>query len=424
MASDTSPRDGSVEIQKLQLSSADGKRSISLIATTTSINIYEDLLSPVIYAEIQIQDSADLQSQFPLIGEEFVEISFRTAGFDSLQFNTYKLYLQSATQATTNLTGKYKTYTLKCCSEEYLRNASRVVTTKLQGTCEGIVSDMLRNTKYIGSKKNYHSEPSKGPQDVFPSRLAPFQVVDFVRRRAASQKYYSSSYVFFENKRGYNFCTVEYLFDQGKDKIGDKVFYYDSKPVTETAAIRYRNILGMKNVSTFDTASKLNSGGIQNTVRKFDILTGAITENNYVNIDQQDKFKSISDKNSSAGLNSTSFEKQYGDDKEGLSMLVPTSSEFPENYIADALGPKRAFVNKIIQNLFQIHVYGDSEITVGDVIKVNLPRMTGTTDQTQYNRLISGNYLVSKLRHIITFDKQRLYTCSMELIKGEYQEAI
>ena len=414
-----SVQNGYVDINRIDLSSHDGKKTISLIAQVTSISIYEDILCPIIYAELDIVDSADLHSSFPLIGEEFLDLEFKTTG--NTETNKYRFSVISTNNVTTNNTGRIKTYKMRCASEEILNNSTLKLNQRISGKSEDLINKFLTDSNYIATKKNVNLDTTKGPQDLLVTKLSPFQAVDLVRKRSVSPKYISSSYVFFENKRGFNFCTIEFLFDQGKGNIKDKVFWYDSKPETDVRSVRFRNILGMRTVSGFDTASKMQFGGLNNMVRKFDIFTGELTEIPFNNAEKQDQFKFASD--TAVGLNSSYFENKYGPTS-GYTMLVPHRGDLPDTFIPDSLGARQAFVQKLIQNIFQIHTYGDSEITAGDVITVKVPSIKGTTDEPKENRLVSGNYLVSKLRHTIVLDKQRLYTNSMELIKGEYEEHI
>jgi hypothetical protein len=120
-------------------------------------------------------------------------------------------------------------------------------------------------------------------------------------------------------------------------------------------------------------------------------------------------------------LNTSSYENQYGSDA-ATKMFIPHSSDLPENYIDAAMGYKHSFVTKIAQNTFQAYINGDVAMSVGDLITINIPAATGATDNPGDNRLISGNYLISKLRHIVLNGVKSSYTMSVELIKGFHED--
>jgi hypothetical protein len=46
-------------------------------------------------------------------------------------------------------------------------------------------------------------------------------------------------------------------------------------------------------------------------------------------------------------------------------------------------------------------IYGDNYISVGDMIKLNLPDTSSTGDKEVYDSRYSGNYIIQKLRHLI-----------------------
>ena len=258
--------------------------------------------------------------------------------------------------------------------------------------------------------------------DIF---LRPFQAIDFHRKRAVSKKYESSSYVFFENKRGFNFCTIEYLLDSGssQEKINDKRFVLDTPNNTNIRNLSYRNIIALNNISLADNTTKMTSGSLNMRVKRFDLLTGTVEVSSYVNKEQQSKFKFSS--KTATPINTSFFEDRYGKTP-AISLLVPYSSEFQENYIGGSLGAKHSYVNKLDQNLFYAHINGDTEITVGDVITIDVPSTDGGTAGGGKDRLLQGNYLISKLRHIVKSlsGLQRSHTMSIELIKGSYEDTI
>lgn len=418
-------QNGNVDIGKIDLtkrsSSGSVIKQISLAAIATRINIYEDITCPLLYAEIDVVDGNDIQTTFPIIGEESIEVQFKTTG--NANFVTYNFSVYQVVNTVTNEAGKLKHYTIKCCSQEYLPNdhiqVNRKFTDETFNIIEKLITDDHKNGG-LGSKKKYNIEPTKGTQDVLVSKQSPLQTIDLFRHRAVSKKYISNSFCFFENRRGFNFCTVEFLFDEGKKHIQDKVFWYDPKPQTDNKAVNFRNIIAMKNISDFNTSQKSAGGALRNNIRKFDLHTGEVTDIEFKLSEKLDQFNFPSAK--SVGTNTSEFAQQFEKLSE-FNMLVPHRGDLPDTFIADSLGAKQSFIHAIVQNLYQIHTYGDSELTAGDVITVNIPESTGLTKaEKKANRLKSGNYLISKIRHIIVNDKQRMYTNSMELIKGSYED--
>jgi hypothetical protein len=411
--SDNYVRSDAVDIKSLVITSADGKRSYNLMAQVLSFDIYEDIMYPVTRGDFYVNDALDILGSFPIIGEETIDVEFGSPGYDITC--KYTLHVLKVDNQYTAPSSKSKSYVLRCASEEFVQNATKFITGKLRGNTDALIQFVVKNE--LHSNKTVAIEPTKGIQDTLISRMRPLQVIDMFRKRSASLKYASSSYVFFENKRGFNFCTIEFLMDQLQENIKDKTFVYDPAASTDIRNMNTRNIISFMQMSQIDNTKKLTQGGLHNRVKRFDLMTGNVTETVYKNSESESKFKYGSKK--AVGLNTTNFQ-QKNSAKPAQSMLVPHSSHLPENYIDSTMGAKHAYITKLGQNIYQMLINGDPVLTAGDVITVNIPAATGDNGIPTDSRLTSGNYLISKLRHCIQNNqsKQKSYMISLELIKG------
>lgn len=407
---------GSIDIKKLEIVSYDGSKQYNLMSQVMTFSIFEDTMFPVIRAEFYMNDAIDLQTSFPIIGEEIINVEFSTAGYDLV--NSYKLYVKSVENQAVAPGTKGKTYLIRAVSEEFIYNSIILINKKVQDDSFKIVRNIMK--EILKTDKNVNIEETKGVQELLITQTKPFQAIDMIRKRSVSKKYASSSYLFFENKRGFNFCTIEYLFDNLKGNVNDKIFFYDSATDTDAKNMNSRNIIGMRNISSVNNVKKLATGSLNNIVKRFDLLTGGVFDTNYVNSEQQSKFKAPNE--NPIGLNTTHYEQKFGK-YNATTMLVPHSSHLPENFIAESIGAKHSFAAKIAQNIYHIHVYGDSALTAGDIITIKVPKVTGAVENKD-DRLVAGNYMISKLRHIVvnSTSQRKTYTCSMEVIKGSYED--
>ena len=411
--SDVYVKSNAVDIKSLVLTSADGKRNYNLLSQVLNFDIYEDIMYPVVRGDFYVNDALDILGSFPIIGEETIDVEFGSPGIDITC--KYTLHVLRVDNQTTSPSSKFKSYVLRCASEEFIQNSIKLVTGKMKGNTDALIQFITKNE--LNSQKTVSIEPTKGIQDVLVSRMRPLQVIDMFRKRSASLKYASSSYVFFENKRGFNFCTIEFLMDQLQENVKDKVFFYDPAASTDVRNMNTRNVISFQQISQVDNTKKLTQGGFNNRVKRFDLMTGGVTETNYKNSQDETKFKFASKK--AIGTNSSNFQKKV-DAKPAQSLLVPHSSHLPENYIDATMGAKHAYVTKLGQNIYQMLINGDPVLTAGDVITVNIPAATGDNGQPTDSRLTSGNYLISKLRHCVQNPQsgQKSYMVSLELIKG------
>lgn len=409
-------RNGDVKIISLELISEDQQRKHRIEDQVKFIDIYESIMSPSIFAEFHVQDSIGLMEDFPILGEEYISIKFQTSNKQPI---TYLFRVNKVEQITSNSTNKTKSYVLRCVSPEILRNSVTLLNASYKDNLSKIIQQIIEND--LGTFKKLSFEETKGIEQIIIPNMNPFVAIDYLRQKSISKKYLSSSYAFFENSKGYNFITVEKLLEDISKNVeySDRIFFYDSSGNMDLDNVNYRNILAMQQVSFVDSVSKLQNGGLKNEIHSFDMLTGNFKKIEYNNNETQDRFK-FGDKNP-VSMNTSGFDRKHGKTS-SVSNMIPFSSENPANLLPEKTSVLSAFTQKIIQNIIQIYVYGDSEMTVGQGLTLELPKIEGVTRDKQKDEIQSGNYLISKLRHMILNSDRPQHSMSMELIRGSLSE--
>ena len=81
---------------------------------------------------------------------------------------------------------------------------------------------------------------------------------------------------------------------------------------------------------------------------------------------------------------------------------MPVDSLRPDNFVDTAVAIRNSFAVLLNSNVVRVLVHGDSGLKVGDVVTLDLPAMTGTTGKKKDDKMIAGNYLIVRLRHMIT----------------------
>lgn len=409
---------GDVEITSITIVKEDQQKQYDLLAQCTSIDIYEDASSPVIYAELGIADSIGLLQTLPIIGEEYVSITFRTPGTEEPA--SYLFRVREVMNKVVTENNKMITYTLKLVSAELMRNVKRLVTLTYEDTIDNIVKRIIEDE--LETEKPYYVDKTSGIEKGTITRMEPFKAIDFLRRRSVSNEYASSSFVFFESRDGYRFTTLEKMMHEGAKTVRagtDKHFFFDTNRKDNIKAVNIRNIIAYNQVTFADTITKVQNGGLTNEVNAFDIITGGIRKVTYTNNIGQDQFKFASD--NAASLNTSGFNRAHGKSS-SVKKFIPVSSDKPSTQRAEKIAITAAYAQTISQNIVQIHIYGDTEIRIGDVISCTFPSAISADDVQTEARLDSGNYLVTKVRHMILNTDRPQHTISLELIKGSFEE--
>ena len=408
MTSPSRVEPGYVEIKKLILNTGVGE-PVNLTQMATDVNIYESIFQPYVYAEIVLVDSLGLANKFKL-DELTVDIEFTVPGVEVSAKYTLSVMDRKGDQ--TGNQDKTKVYTMACISKEIddksANDAGRYFVKANLGNLVGATLEAL------GSKKNILVEPTDGIVDVKLPNVKPFQLIDWARRRALSLTHESHSYVFFENKYGYRFTTIEKLFEDGVARIGDKIFQYDSAVNIDVAGTNWRNILYRDAVSLGKGLKQQLLEGNLAIARELNLEQCKYT---YTEKRETDYNFATLDPN---GFTSTTNRKNKFKDTKPSERMMVTSDEDDVGY-KDKILALQAFIPRLLSNISRVYIYGDPSITAGDVIKCNIPDVDGLTDKkTEYSKTLSGNYLVSKCRHMISLAGPPTYTQALEILKDGY----
>lgn len=419
---------GDVNINGIFLLNADGSKQDDLLQYVTSIDIYEHIFLPTITARIALRDEQGFEQNFPLIGEEYVRINFTTPKSDVEA--SYLLRVDDVLDKKINTNNKISSCILKCVSVEFLRGASRSIGSQtFEDTHSGITQRIF--DEYIKTNKPVTIETSINVDKYTLSRTSPFKAIQRLAGRAMSVEYESNSWVFFENRRGFNFTVIEKLIEDGAASANDptrstKQFIMDMNRNASFDDVKFRNIIAHKQIQKNNggVTEKSYYGAYNNVRYAFDMITGNLQGNVYKETEGASKFKQLDGQG--GRLNTSSFINQtISDDNENImsATLMAVGSDIPYTLEQAARNSKRdAYIEKIFSNKSHIHIYGDTDITVGDVINCSFPSATTGSEDPSVSRLDSGNYLITALRHMITVGDRPQHTIALEIVKGNLAE--
>jgi hypothetical protein len=402
-------RPGDITIDECLMKSEDGKREYDIRLQARQFDLFESLTQPTIYGEIVVADGIGLLRGFPIIGEETLTLKFKTPSLKAVELDLRIYAIEDIVQTDNN---KLTIYTLKVCSPEVLKNATKLVSKRFKGQISATIKKLIQED--LGSKKSVEVETTKGIDDHLVSQLTPMQAIDKFRLRAVSPQNASSSYCFYEDRDGYHFVTLEGMIRKGKKTVADRVYFADDNINIEEAQVRFRDILDYQQVVDQNSIDKLQAGALKNTVKKFDLFTGNIKEVEFESKQYEGVFQDTAD----VGKNNTSkFKSQYGKTT-SKSFLVPYTSE-KDDFIGEKVGVLHSFVEKIAQNIMLILIYGDSSLKLGNIIACNFTTSNALTSEKEV-KTVSFNYLVSAIRHQITISDRPVYLQSLELMNSSY----
>ncbi|NBX49733.1 hypothetical protein EBT25_07290 [bacterium] len=400
---------GDVKIKILELENRDKKIKYAALDQLDSFNIYEDITKPTVYAEFSFVDNVNLIDNMPIIGEEHVTIIFETPGIS--QPTKYVLRCFEIKDLVRDANQKGARYTLRCVSEEHLKNGSATVMTSMNDTIDKMVHNILKNT--LRSEKDFILDETKGIQVINFPYMNPLKAIDMLRQRAVSKAFASSVYVFFENQSGFNFKTVESLIKEGKKNLGSRSFITLNNPEATPAikANAFRTIQAYELLSNADANQKIAEGMFKSITKTFDLDAKKVESKTATLNDVMGAFTSINKKE--MPNTDTFIEKAT----EGLPKQFFTIKDTtrPDQFIDAAMAGRNSFAVMMNANVLRIKIHGDSGLKAGDIIHLTLPSPSGQTKKSEDQS--TGYYLITRLRHNITAGDKPFYQMSCDVAR-------
>lgn len=392
----TSTREpGDVIVKNIELKNAITGAKVNPLDQLVGFDVFEDITKPTMVAMLYFNDQINLIDKFPIVGEETITFSIQTPGMS--QPTTYYFRVFEITNIVRQENDKGATYTVKCVSEEHFYN-NRLVNQSYNTTVDQIIPLIL--SQYLNSKKDIIVDKTKGVQKLVIPSLHPLEAIDMCRQRAVSANYAASAFVFFENQSGFNFKTIEGLIRSGRANIGTRVFNAQTNAAgdKDTDSAGFRSILSYEKITSTDVNKRLQNNIFKSQTEVFDMLTKEVNKTDFK---ITDVFSKITTPDKAAQLtNTVQFLEKFADSG-SPGFFVPKDSSRPDDFMDTAVALKNSINVLLNSEVTRVVINGDSGLRVGDIITLRLPETSGLTKKQSTNTLSSGNYLITRLRHMI-----------------------
>jgi hypothetical protein len=391
---------GDVKINGLVITSKGGALDVTHLMQI--MEVYEDITLPGINVELVLLDDRDLQDILPLVGSETLIVNYESPGLGSF-VHTFALTAMHDENPAPNL--KTKAYRLVGVAMEVIRHKTSLVDKSYRTQYSAMVQDIFQT--YLQSGNSLEVEQTKGIQHYTVTNKKPFVSIKDILSRSVSDSHESSSYVFFENQQGFHFVTMEQLSGQGPHCT-----YSNYEVVNQSIfQLNFRNILGYKIPDAFKVAEKLGLGAFASKIQWYDHES------------LKYGFKIVQPNVQGMTRPQPDIMTQ-GPHTPGIHHFVPKDLRKPDTFLDEMIPKRAAYAAEMDQIRIIVRAFGDSTLTVGQTVDLQLMMTTGQTSTREPDRLLAGKYLVSKLNSIILpGDVRPMFTQVMELLGGGYASA-
>ena len=408
-------------------------KPFDLSQNITRMSYFENILEASVTMEIEVASSTSVFNTVNIRGGETVMMEVETAQ-GSFEFDEDNpLYVYKVSDMSTTLMGE--TLVLHLVSREYLTNeTSRCLKKYGEQTIHEHVKAILRdelstnrfsdstidstvNTyTFIGNnKKPFHTLHWLGPKGV-SSEPGP---KGNSGGEATGEALGTAGFLFFENKDGFNFRSLDRLVSKTSSgsSSANGIYEYVYTDVIEEGVTKntQHKILKYFYEHNLDLRKSLRVGLYCNYTYFYDSVTSQLSGFKY-EINKQLRSKLGEEDTHSTHFDGAISRVMFRISDHGT--LDPGGDKKDSGRDAVDMAKSYSRYNLLFSQALNILVPLNVNLKVGDIIKCKLPLKGSDPDgDSGYDKDLSGNYLIRELRHTFTANQN---TTSLKLMRDSY----
>lgn len=407
---------GEIDIQKVEIVSSKGL-AIDIQHMCLSINIFEDIFSPFITGSLVIKDSLDLVNFFPLIGDETLNLKMLTPGFTKKSTfieNSFKIYKLSDRE---DMGDRCVGYTLHFISTEAMMDLNIKISSAYNDNIGTIVTKLLQEYSLKTVVDRFHVEPTINGIAYVSNFWSPIKNLNYLADHAVNMNG-SPTFLFFENRNGLNFISLESLYKNDAIREFSQDNYVRNFSVNRSVRNieqDYSVIMDLKVPTAFDYIQSIQNGSYSSTLITHDITTKTYRSkpfdvlNNYAKDTRLNKYPYLT-------------KSLLHSPNSAIATLHKSNANMAGNH--DTSNSKHFQRRRSLMNIaesckVEISVLGRTDYTVGQKVKLKLykNKPIEKNDTDHVDTTFSGYYIISSIRHNISVSH---HECIMELIKDSF----
>ena len=425
-----------------------GNKELDITEQVTEIDIFEEIQSTSISAAITVLDTHNVVANAPIMGHEYVRVIVKTPGFEEpgdINFSEHVFVVYSLAYRADK--DQSAVYIIRLTTPELLKNERVRVSQAYEGPLSETVKLIYEDPLYLNCKKNLVVEPTLENHKIVIPNMHPFQAIRMLGQRSVSAANpRSMNYVFYETTKGFNFRSMDSLFEKTPLTEGTPGYTaglpddYEKEGLTpiQKSFLRIENF---EIVNSTDIISNIRSGlygskliahdAYNKNYQVFEYAYGDEFDSD-VHLDEFKVFPTDSPVDET-GLTSSDYPdaRLHLTSTSGIDNTDPSGKMFALGVYPEAEQP---FVNNNMQTWFlprqsrlmqlnrgfgmRLTVNGNTAMQAGDIIQINIPlSSTKSAADDEFDAFYSGLYVITKMRHIFKMGASKRHRCVMEVYK-------
>ena len=276
---------------------------------------------------------------------------------------------------------------------------------------------------FIWNDSDINIESTLPQQNLIIPNWRPFEALNWLANRAISESYKGASYVFFQNKNGYNFISLEGLFNDADDSniVTYTQFDRDVDLDLGDREWTFRRIKSVDFDQSIDISNNISKGMYANKVIEHDIVKRSFTIHEFDYSKSYNSYVHMND-----GRLDLEDEKSYSKRYDSKIMYVPKHTKKYNNLeYSDSkqtsLPVRMSQLQQLNNFAVTIIVAGDTTLAVGDIVELRIISPEAVDIRNTWDPVYSGRYLIIRLRHTIDADK---YNTTITAVKDTYKNPL
>ena len=412
---------GDVSVSQLEIVGKKGKVDVRMLMM--NMTIFEDLFSPFISGNIVLNESLDLINQLPLIGEEYLEMHVYTPGFEGSPEKEFKgRYYVYKLSERMSANDRSVAYTLHFISTEAIKDVNLRLRSAQSGYCHDIIKRILVEDPIgLTSIKSVNIEDTANGIKFVANDWSPVECIQYTCAQSVSKRNIGS-FLFFENRDGFNFLSLNTLYRQSTMQSFIQDNYrrdIDSQGKgSRNPNEDYKRVTNMLIPEGFNFIERINMGMYRSNLTSYDFVTKRFKTFKYDGYTNFNAYPHLNNFPLMSGNALATAEAAHFNNftHYGLHNGYGDTSNTPF-YLQ-----RRSLLAQAEAFRVEITVPGRTDYTVGKVVDLTTYRAQPVSNRPGENAedvdpTISGKYMVGTVTHRINAKE---HTCVMQLIKDSY----
>lgn len=405
---------GDVNIVHCKILSSTGNL-VDIKNQVSQIELNEDIFSPLISGQLTITESYDFIGELPFIGEEILQLKIKTPSFEETTANIINqdFYIYKISNRE-NIAHRKTLYILYFVSLEAVADINVKLSKTYSGRVDTIAHKLITD-EGLTTKKSFVIEECTNQIKYISNFWSPIDNLTFLTGRALNSNQ-SANYLFFENRTGLNFISLDKLY--ALPVAQEYIFSDYSRTGTRDLTRDYKKIHDFYTGNGFDYMKRIQQGFFNSKMSSYDLVTKKYSIQKY---DYDAEF----DKQKHSNFPAKSFPVSSQDLIKRNNSFLISHPKYYNNFNGIGSDGSGYWLQKRLQQLqhassftLNIEVAGRTDITVGQrcnvLIYKNVVLTKSDAIEDHVDKTLSGVYLIAAINHIIT---PKEHKCHMEVIK-------